>query len=82
MLRVLSSLFVVGALLAPVANAAPDKVVPYAGVIDRNGVPFSGVATLNFALFNCPAGNCANAVQLWQASGSGTFPAASAAGIA
>jgi len=74
--------FALVSLLAAGAQAAPDHVVPYAGVIDKNGAPFSGVAVLNFGLFRCPTGNCeANNTLVWQASGNGAFPANDAVGI-
>lgn len=74
--------FVIASLLgSTAAMAGPDHVVPYAGVIDKNGAPFTGPVSLNFGLFNCPNGVCPT-TPLWVASGAQTsFPPAGANGV-
>jgi len=78
----LHHLLAVASLLASSsAMAGPDHVVPYAGVIDKNGAPFTGPVSLNFGLFNCPNGVCPT-TPLWVASGAQTsFPPAGANGV-
>lgn len=65
-------------LLGSTANAEPpNKVIPYSGVIELNGVPISDALAFNFALFTCndPDNSCPTPV--WVASGSWGSGAAS-----